>query len=137
MDANELTKTAVAVVMPWLLETGTKALEKVQGQAVEGAAAAPARIYSWLREKLAPSKVAMAVLEELPANPKDETNQQTLELQLAKLLEANEGLRTELAALLPASPQGAQTMAGQTANQTGSGNKLAQVAGQGNTTNIS
>ena len=137
MDPNELTKAAVAVVLPWLLETGSQALEKVQGQAVEGAAAAPARIYSWLREKLAPtSKVATAVLEELPANPKDETNQKMLELQLAKLLESNEALRAELAALVLPAAQGAQTMA-QTANQTGSGNKLAQVAGQGNTTNIS
>ena len=134
LDAAQLTDAALAVMLPWLQQVGLKALDKLQGDAVTTAAGAPAKIFGWLKEKVAPHPVAAAALAELPAGPDDQTNQQTFALQLEKLLKSNEALREELAKLLPEEAKAAAA-AGvtQTANQTGSNNKATQIHGKGNT----
>lgn len=134
MDPAILAQAAIAFVVPWLQQTGTKALEKIQGTTVDAVAAAPGKVYGWLKEKLAHHPVASAALAELPSQPGDETTQKTLELQLTKILKENEALRAELERLLPSQP--VATFASQSA-VAAAGSKIAQVAGVDNKVNIS
>lgn len=131
MDASQLAVTAVAAIVPWLSQVGGKALEKVQGQAVDAAAGAPARIFGWIKEKLATEPVGTAVVAALPAKPHDETNQQLVKLQLEKLLKNDESLRAELVKLLAEAkvpvPQVSQSI-----NQSGDQNKATQIHGSHN-----
>ena len=136
LDAAQLTGAALSVMLPWLQQVGLKALDKLQGDAVTTAAGAPAKIFGWLKEKVAPHPGAAAALAELPAGPDDPANQQTFALQIEKLLKSDEALREELAKLLPEEAKAAAAAAGgvtQTINQTGSNNKATQIHGKGNT----
>ncbi len=87
-------------------------------------------LFAWLQAKLPTG--ARAALQELRAAPADEDNQTLLRIHLKKALEHDPALGAELAALLPSEATGGTT---QTATA-GTGARVAQVHGSGNTVNL-
>lgn len=128
IDPASLTASAVAILSPYLATLGGEAV-KAGGEAV---VAGGRRLSGWLKEKLT-GKAADA-LAEVEKAPADADERAVLETRLRQALAADpallEGLRALLAELLKA-----ETTATQTATASG-GSKVAQVAGEGNTTSI-
>jgi hypothetical protein len=122
MDPASLATAAVAVLSPYLAESGKEVTKTVAKD-----------LYTWLKGKLT-GRVAEA-LDDLEKAPASEDNRADLRKQLTKALEANPQLREELHRRLPeASAAGATT---QTIDQSGSTNaKAAQTHGNQNVTKI-
>jgi phage tail tape-measure protein len=127
MDPVTLASAAVAALSPYLAKAGESAAEKIGEVSVE----AGAKLFGWLRAKLGGH--GQEALDDLASKPESDDNQADLRKQLAKALEADPTLITELRALLPADATAGDAMV---QNVTGAGAKAAQVKGSGNITNI-
>jgi phage shock protein A len=119
----ELATAAVALLTPYLAESGKEAA-KTLGKESAGAAI---KALAWIREKL--TERGQEALAELEANPEEPMNQDDLRTQLAKALAKHPELATELQELLAEtrSPSNAllQTV--------GNGGRGIQFKGSGNT----
>ena len=125
MDSLTLASAAVAVLLPYLAKAGEGAAAKIGEET-------GSTLFGWMRTKL--SGRGQEALDDLVANPGSEENQADLRKQLAKALETDPALTTELSAMLPTASKSAPSMV---QDVSGSGAKAAQVKGSGNTTTIS
>jgi hypothetical protein len=123
----ELAAAAVGVLAPYLSQATKEAAKTVGKETAEAAL----KLLGWMREKLTGrAKEALAELEE---KPDSQLNQDDLRTQLAKLLEKQPDLISQLSELLSQ----AQTQ-GDVMNQTvGAGGKASQIKGDRNTVSIS
>jgi hypothetical protein len=128
MDPVTLASAAVAVLRPFLAKVGEGAAKKMGEEAVDTGG----KLLGWMRAKLGGR--AKEALDDLASKPDSEDNQADLRKQLAKALEADPVLATELRAMLSADAAGSDSMS---QNVSGAGAKAAQVKGSGNTTTIS
>ena len=123
---HELALEAVNYLRPELL--------LLAGKAVGGAATESGKqAITWFRERLT-GKSAEAALDDAVAHPEDERRLQALQQQIEILLEDNQQFRTAIQALLTESSR--KTPARQAATVTGKNNKVAQVSGNNNNTQI-
>lgn len=124
----QVAAAAVGALSPYLTEAGKEAAKTV-GKEVAGQGI---KLLGWLRGKL--TGRGAEALAELEQAPTDADNQGDVRKQLTKLLTEKPALLEELRALLlEKTPQGQSLI--QTVN--GDNNKLAQVAGNGNSVSIS
>ena len=122
MDPLNLATAAVAFVAPYLVEGGKEATKT-----------AAKDVYTWLKGRL--TGRAADALADLEQKPDSSDNQADLRKQLAKALQADPTLASELEAMLPESVR--QGAAVQTIDQAGSTNaKAAQAHGDRNVTKI-
>jgi len=128
MDPVTLASAAVALLSPYLAKVGEGAAKKIGEDTVETGG----RLLGWMRAKLGGR--AKEALDDLAAKPGSEDNQADLRKQLARALEADPALATELRGMLPAAAGGTDSMS---LNVSGAGAKASQVKGSGNTTTIS
>ena len=121
----EIAQHTVALTAAHLLvETGKGTLQ--------AGTEAAGKLLPWLRKKLiGPAKAALDMLE---ADPKEETSQAALRVQLVKLLETNPTLLAELRSLLPPALATETTIQSQTV---GNHSRAVQNKGNNNTTTIS
>ncbi|HKV08773.1 MAG TPA: SUMF1/EgtB/PvdO family nonheme iron enzyme [Thermoanaerobaculia bacterium] len=103
--------------LPYLVETGKKAGEKVAGEA---ALAGAKEVWKKLRGKVEEKPEATEAVRDLAEDPEDADLQAAVRVQLKKILAADLGLAGELAAFF------------QTVKIEGSGNAVAQVRGDRN-----
>lgn len=126
--AAEVAAATVTVLSPYLTEAGKEAA-KAAGKEV---ASQGFKLLGWLRDKLTGRGAeALAELEQAPA---DADNQGDVRKQVTKLLTENPGLLDELRALLADAAKSGDSL---TQTVTGDNNKVAQVAGAGNSVSIS
>jgi hypothetical protein len=119
----ELAAGAVAALLPYLTEAGKEAAKAVGKETAE----AGIKLLGWMREKL--TGHAKDALDDLVAKPGSEDNQADLRKQLAKLLEGQPQLVSELRPLVSQAQ-----IAGDVMNQTiGAGGKGIMNKGSGNT----
>lgn len=112
--------------LPYLVETGKKAGDKVVGEA---AFAGAKKVWKKLRGKVEEKPEAVEAVRDLAEDPEDLDLQAAVRVQLKKILAADSDFAEELAKLLEAAgPK-------QTANTHGSGNATAQLQGSGHTVN--
>lgn len=120
--------TAVAAVVPYLVEAGKEGAKTLGKEAAAGAV----RVLGWLKTKLTPGgQQALAKLEQTPDDPDRQT---VLRIALQDRLDDVPTLRDELAALLRDIPESAID---QRLVQIGDHNRAAQVAGTGNQVKVS
>ena len=131
MDANlmELANQAIESVKPSLVAAGGKLATDVIAKAGEGAG----RLYAWLKAKLT-RPVAAAALKEATERPEDEESWEDLRAQIAKLVEQNADMRSELAELL--GKQAGASITTMNMKQDGDGNTGVQIKGKGNSVSI-
>ena len=122
LDPIALAASAVAVLTPFLQKAGEKTLEKLG----EGAAG---KLFDLLKSKLSGSH-AGEVLADLEQAPADPDAQAALRMALRKAIEQQPELAELLQELI------AQTTAGQSTAVVGDNNRVAQVHGNNNVTNI-
>ncbi len=122
MDPAALAAAALTAVTSYLLGLGKVAAE-------EGAKSAGKSVFDWIKGRLtgAAGKQAVEDLERAPQAPE---NQQALHAALIKALAKSPEAAAELHKLLPAGA----VSGGQTANVTGSGNKVGQADRGGSVT---
>ena len=132
MDASNIPELASELArilgpyLPYLVETGKKAGDKVVGEA---ALAGAKKVWGKLRGKVEEKPEAAEAVRDLAEDPDDSDLQAALRVQLKKILAADSDFAEELAKLLEAAgPK-------QTANTHGSGNATAQLQGSGHTVN--
>lgn len=119
----ELAAAAVAALLPYLTEAGKEAAKTVGRETAE----AGTKLLGWVREKL--TGRAKESLDDLVAQPDSEDNQADLRKQLAKLLDEQPQLASELHPLVSQAQ-----IAGDVMNQTiGAGGKGIMNKGTGNT----
>jgi hypothetical protein len=104
-------------------------------EAVPAAVQAGGTVWAWIKRTLAGKPDGRAAVAAVEADPAKASAAKKLDAALTEALEENPGLATELESVLAAS--GWRQIVTQTANVTGDNNKVAQVAGKGNVTNIS
>lgn len=121
---QELAEQATAYLKPYLLAAGGK----VAGDALQAGSRKVAEFYDWLKSQLT-GPTAAAVIQELDEEPGDETNWQTLALQLQKRLQQDETFRQELCSRLPSDIT--QTDSHQTQTLQGNDNVQIQSRGDG------
>ncbi len=115
--------TAVAVVVPYLVEAGKEGAKTLGKEAADGAV----KLLGWLKAKLTPGvREALAKLEK---TPDDADRQAALRVALKDRLAEDQSLKDELAELLEGLPQAAID---QRLVQQGDHNRGAQVAGSNN-----
>lgn len=120
--------TAVAAVVPYLVEAGKQGAKKLGEEAAGGAV----KLLGWLKARLTPGgQEALAKLEQAPD---DADRQAALRVTLKDRLAEAPDLRDELAELLQAIPPAAID---QRLVQEGDHNRAAQVVGSGNRVNMS
>jgi hypothetical protein len=123
----ELAAAAISSLTPYLIEAGKEAAKAVGKETAE----AGFRLLSWMREKLGGrGKEALTELEE---RPDSQLNQDDLRTQLAKLLEKQPELVSELRTLLSA----AQTEINSLTQNVGAGGQGVQIEGNQNSASIS
>ncbi len=120
--------SAVAAVVPYLVEAGKEGAKTLGKEAAAGAV----RVLGWLRAKL--TSGGQEALAKLERTPDDADRQAALRVALKDLLADDQGLRDELSKLLQAMPK---TAIDQSLVQHGDHNRAAQVAGDRNKVNIS
>ncbi len=119
----ELAAAAVAALLPYLTEAGKEAAKAVGKETAE----AGIKLLGWMREKL--TGHAKDALDDLAAKPGSEDNQADLRKQLAKLLDGQPQLVSELRPLVSQAQ-----IAGDAMNQIiGAGGKGIMNKGSGNT----
>ena len=119
--------TAVAAVVPYLVEAGKEGAKTLGKEAAAGAV----QLLGWLKDRLTPGgREALAKLE---TAPDDADRQAALRVAVRDLLAADAGLRGELSRLLEAVPAAAID---QRLVQVGDHNTGVQVAGSGNRTTV-
>jgi hypothetical protein len=119
--------TAVAAVVPYLVEAGKEGAKKLGEEAAAGAV----RVLGWLKDKLsAGGQEALAKLEKAPDDP---DRQAALRVALKDLLADDQKLKDGLAKLLDTIPKAAID---QNLVQQGDHNRAAQVAGDSNKVDI-
>lgn len=123
--ASELARI-LGPYLPYLVETGKKAGDKVVGEA---ALAGAKKVWGKLRGKVEEKPEAAEAVRDLAADPEDSDLQAALRVQLKKILATDSGFAGELAKLL----QATGTKVTQTADTRGSGNATAQLQGSGHT----
>lgn len=122
----ELAAAAVALLAPYLTEAGKEVAKTVGKETAEGGF----KLLSWMREKL--TGRGKEALQELEEKPDSQLNQDDLRTQLAKLLEKQPELASQLRALM----EEARTP-GEAMNQNvGAGGKAIQTKGNQNTSFI-
>jgi hypothetical protein len=114
--ASELARF-LGPALPYLVETGKKAGEKVAGEA---ALAGAKKVWKKLRGKVEEKPAAKEAVEDLAHRPEDTGAQGAFKWQLEKILSADSGLAGEMAELL------------QTVEIEGSENAVAQIRGSKN-----
>jgi hypothetical protein len=120
--------TAVAAVVPYLVEAGKEGTKTLGKEAATGAV----KVLGWLKDKLSPG--GQEVLAKLEKTPDDADRQAALRVALKDLLAEDQTLKGELIKLLDGIPK---TAIDQNLVITGDHNRAAQVAGDSNKTNIS
>jgi hypothetical protein len=119
----ELAAAAVAALLPYLTEAGKEAAKTIGKETAE----AGMKLLVWMREKL--TGQGKNAFDDLVARPSSEDNQADLRKQLAKLLEAQPQLVSELSPLVSQAQ-----IAGDVLNQIiGAGGKGILNKGSGNT----
>lgn len=119
--------TAVAAVVPYLVEAGKEGAKTLGKETAAGTV----KLLGWLKDKLTPGgREALAKLEQTPADP---DRQAALRAALKDLLAEDQTLRAELEKLLDGIPRAAVN---QNLVQQGDHNKGVQVAGESNTVKI-
>ena len=121
MDPATLAVTAVSVVGGYLLKLGDAAAQ-------EGAKTAAKPVFDWIKSKLT-SAAGKEAVDKFERGPDKAGPKLGFQGQLLTWLEENPDAAVELQKLLAAAPGGG---GGQTANFTGSGNKVNQVKGDNN-----
>ncbi len=117
---------AVGLLAPYLTEVTKEAAKTIGKETAE----AEFKLLGWMREKL--TGRAKEALQELEEKPNSQLNQDDLHTQLAKLLEKQPELASQLRALM----EEARTP-GEAMNQNvGAGGKAIQTKGNQNTSSI-
>jgi tetratricopeptide (TPR) repeat protein len=119
--------TAVAAVVPYLVEAGKEGAKTLGKEAAAGAV----RVLAWLRGKLTPG--GQAALARLEQTPDDADRQAALRVALKDLLADEQTLKDNLAKLLDTIPKAAID---QNLVQQGDHNRAAQIAGDSNKVDI-
>ena len=126
-DDATMAATAVAAVVPYLVEAGKEGAKALGKEAAAGAVS----VLGWLKKRLSPGgRDALAKLEK---TPDDADRQAALRVAVRDLLAEDAGLRAELARLLEAVPAAAID---QRLVQVGDHNTGVLVAGTGNRTSV-
>jgi hypothetical protein len=125
--AAEVAAAAVTVLTPYLNEAGKEAAKAVGKEA----ASQGGKLLGWLRDRL--TGRGAEALAELERAPTDADNQADLRKQLKALLTDDPALLDALRDLLAESAPGGDALS-QTV--TGDNNKVAQVAGSGNSVSV-
>jgi hypothetical protein len=123
----ELASSTVALLAPYLGKSGEE-FAKTFGKETANAVI---NLLSWLRAKL--GNHGKDALDALEAQPCSQLNQEDLHVQLARCLERQPDLVSQLRQLLPAAPVGG----GPQMQVVGPGGKAVQNTGNRNTTTIS
>lgn len=126
MDSVLMAQEALAALTPYLLWTAGKA-------AGAGVTEATKDLYALVKKSFAGKPAAAEALEAAQAEPEDATTLEILKLQIQKAAERDEEFRRGLQNALVVAGVGSDVQ--QTADVSGSGNKVAQVSGGGNTVN--
>lgn len=103
---------ALAAFLPYLLRAGKRAGEEAADALGSEAGRLAVALWERLRDKILGSPLARGAADQVARRPDDPRALGALELQLEELLESNESLRRDIAAILEAAASGNATATG-------------------------